>query len=278
MINENLSMKMQALSEYVLNNKPLVHCLTNTITINDNANIILAVGASPIMADHPKEVAEITAQAQSLVINIGNITDARIESIFIAGEAAIKAGIPIVFDPVGVACSSFRQTLAEKIIVNLQPQIIKGNMSEIKALAKISVESIGVDVSPGDIITENTLSVNLEIVKNLARKYNCVVVATGAYDLVADAQNYLVLANGSTLLEKITGTGCMCAALLGVYAASKLYFVASVLAITQMNVAAEFAEKDISTFNQGIGSFKVKLFDYIYKLKITELIEGGIVK
>ena len=275
MFSLDLAEKLLLFKKNIKQSKPLVHCLTNSITINDTANILLAVGARPIMADHPLEVAEIVHSAQALVINIGNITDTRIESIFIAGKVAKTQGIPIVFDPVGVACSELRRNLAEQIIRELKPEIIKGNMSEIKCLAAATKKISGVDVAPADVTTVNSLAINLAICRGLATKHNCVVIATGAYDLVTDATDEIVLANGSELLEAITGTGCMCAGLLGAYASSKQYLLASVFSISLMNIAAELAEQDILSQGLGIGSFKIKLFDYLYQLEAETICERG---
>lgn len=267
----NYTYKFAEIKELVDKSKPLVHCLTNNIVINDTANIILAVGASPIMAENPAEVFEIVSQADSLLINIGNINESRIESIFIAGLAAKQSGVPIVFDPVGVACSKFRIELAERIIHELQPQIIKGNMSEIKKLALMESQSRGVDVALCDTINSSTIEVNLHIVSKLAEKHNCTVVATGMHDLIANSTEQYVLSNGSKLLESVTGTGCICGALISVYASTREYTAASLLAISILNIAAELAEHDVRRDNLGIGSFKIKLFDYISKITLDTI-------
>ena len=127
--------KMKKAKEAVISQAPLIHCITNPISINDCANVVLALGAKPIMAEHPKEVHEITALAKALAVNLGNITDARAESIFISGGVAKNAQIPCVIDVVGVACSALRMELAQRFIRECAPCVIKGNLSEIKALA-----------------------------------------------------------------------------------------------------------------------------------------------
>lgn len=245
------------------NDRPLVHCLTNNITINDSANVLLSIGARPIMAEHPKEVAYVTGIADSLLINIGNITDSRIESIFIAGRTARDRGIPIVFDPVGVSCSPLREQLTEDILSRLKPTVLKGNMSEIKKIAKIKNDSRGVDVGAADLTTAQTLRDNIEIVRSLAQKLDCTVVATGAVDIIATADCLYTPANGSDYLAQLTGTGCMVGAILAAYCTVTDSVRAALLSLSRFNVAGEDAERYILSNGSGLGTFKVKLFDGI---------------
>lgn len=252
---------------------PLVHCLTHPISINDMANMILAVGASPIMAVYPEEVAEITGAADSLVINIGNIDEARIKSIFFAGEAAQNKGIPVVFDPVGVSCSSLRYALALDIIDRLNPNIIKGNIAEIKTLLGVPTTSRGVDALED---TEYATREDCALVSKLAKELNCVVVASGAVDIVAGPDSLYTLHNGNKMLRHVTGTGCVCGGLLGVYAAyTNEYELASVLALSRLNIAAELAADEVQQETLGIGSFKIRLLDKVYNLTLPEIIQKG---
>lgn len=144
--------KMKKAKEAVISQAPLIHCITNPISINDCANVVLALGAKPIMAEHPKEVHEITALAKALAVNLGNITDARAESIFISGGVAKNAQIPCVIDVVGVACSALRMELAQRFIRECAPCVIKGNLSEIKALAGVDNAAQGIDVGQKDSV------------------------------------------------------------------------------------------------------------------------------
>lgn len=144
--------KMKKAKEAVISQAPLIHCITNPISINDCANVVLALGAKPIMAEHPKEVHEITAFAKALAVNLGNITDARAESIFISGGVAKNAQIPCVIDVVGAACSALRMELAQRFIRECAPCVIKGNLSEIKALAGVDSAAQGIDVGQKDSV------------------------------------------------------------------------------------------------------------------------------
>lgn len=253
----------EQLTARLLQNPPLIHCLTNNVTINDAANAVLAVGGSPIMSEHPLETADVTALAQALVINIGNLTDAKLESIFLSGQVAKERQIPIIFDPVGVTSSKLRKTLAERILAEIQPTIIKGNMSEIKSLANIAASGFGVDVHQADLTTAQTLEANNKIAYNLAKELNCVIAASGAIDIVATPNKVFNLYNGTPTLAKITGTGCVSGMLMGVYATASSPEQAAVLGISVLNIAGELAQEYIDCQMAGLGSFKVKLFDYL---------------
>ena len=158
--------KMKKAKEAVISQAPLIHCITNPISINDCANVVLALGAKPIMAEHPKEVHEITALAKALAVNLGNITDARAESIFISGGVAKNAQIPCVIDVVGAACSALRMELAQRFIRECAPCVIKGNLSEIKALAGVDNAAQGIDVGQKDSVNGKEIT----IVDNYADK------------------------------------------------------------------------------------------------------------
>ena len=254
---------------------PLIHCLTNNVTINDAANAVLAVGGSPIMSEHPLETADVTARAQALVINIGNLTDAKIESIFKSGKVARERGIPVVFDPVGVTSSKLRKQLSERIVSEIRPTIIKGNMTEIKALANISGNSSGVDVHQNDLTTEQTLEVNSKIAYNLAKELGCVIAASGAIDIIASPDSVCSLHNGTPTLAKLTGTGCMSGMMMGVYASVLTPAQAAMLGISVLNIAGELAQEYIEANQAGLGSFKVKLFDYISTMDAQILEKRG---
>ena len=241
---------------------PLIHCLTNHITINDCANIILAAGAKPIMAEHIKEVEEITLKAKALVINIGNISDDRIASIFLSGNIAKQKGIPIIFDPVGVAGSNFRRELSREILLKLTPNIIRGNMSEIKALYGIETQRVGVDVAEDDITNDENIVNLADIVNGFAIKQRAVVVATGKTDIIADSDNVYFINNGVKMLSEVTGTGCMCTSLTGVYASCGDYMGAAIAGASVMGISGEIAKENC----KGIGSFKAALLDSLYNI------------
>ncbi|MEE1043733.1 MAG: hydroxyethylthiazole kinase, partial [Clostridia bacterium] len=191
---------------------PLVHCITNPISINQCANAILATGAKPIMAEHPMEVAEITKNANALVLNLGNITDVRMKSMLISSAIANENDIPVVLDLVGIACSDLRRNFAHKLVENNKMALIKGNYSEINALYNSAYKSAGVD---GD----SSLGVDdIEKVSvKLALKYNTMILASGKTDIITDGKKILHVKNGVPELAKVTGTGCMLGALCGCY-------------------------------------------------------------
>ena len=198
------------LRKQIREESPLVHCITSPIAINDCANAVLAVGAKPIMAEHPREVAGITGMAKSLTVSLANITDARMESILISGRTALELGIPSVIDVVGVACSPLRMELAKRFISECHPAVIKGNTSEIRALAGDAYHAVGIDVGKEDEVTlanPGACTEMKEIASAYARKTEAVVLATGAVDVISDGQQTYYLLNGDACMSKVTGTG-----------------------------------------------------------------------
>ena len=254
--------KLLEIRNETLNNAPLINCLTNHITINDCANVILEVGGKPIMAEHHKEVEEITAISNSLVINIGNITNERMKAIMLSGNVAKVKNIPIIIDVVGVGCSRRRLDFANKFISQCCPNIIKGNMSEIKALSEIAHNANGIDVGSADIITEDNLLNAVNIAKMLSEKTNSVIVITGKIDIVAQGEKAYLIRNGCDMLSKITGTGCMLNAIIGTFISSKEYFESAILGAVLFGIAGEN-----SLIANGTASFKTLLHDNIYTIK-----------
>ncbi|MBQ2009937.1 MAG: hydroxyethylthiazole kinase, partial [Selenomonadaceae bacterium] len=195
---------------YIRQQAPLIHCITNPISINDCANILLAIGARPIMAEHPKEVAEITAIAKALALNLGNITDARMESMRIASQAAHRLHIPAVIDLVGIACSSLRLDYARKLISQYPPAIIKGNISELRTLLGLPVTpGMGVEAGAREMATAENAPEYIRLFKEKAREYHTTLLATGPMDLVVSEHAACTIQNGTEALASITGTGCM---------------------------------------------------------------------
>ena len=201
-------------------NSPLIHCITNPISINDCANVILGLGASPIMAEHPKEVSEITRLSSALCLNIGNITDARMSSIMISGQTAYENNIPSVLDIVGITCSTLRYDFITKFLEKVKPSVIKGNLSEIKKLAQSRASYIGID-STEKLDTENDLMEAVSIVKDLAAHTGCTIVASGMTDIISDGNLAACIYNGSPAMSRITGTGCILNVVIGTMLASQ---------------------------------------------------------
>ena len=239
--------------------QPLIHCITNPISINDCANAVLAIGGKPIMAEHPKEVEKITQMAQALAVNLGNITDARMESILLSGHIAKESNIPLIIDAVGVTCSEIRYELAKKFISECMPAVIKGNVSEMKALYGAQTQAAGIDVDIHDRFHLNEAEKMQQvagIVKEYAAQTGAVVIASGEVDLISDGTQVVSIANGCARMSRLTGTGCMLNVLTATFLSVCNSFEAAVLATVLLGIAGEIA--DDAT---GMGSFHVALLD-----------------
>lgn len=233
---------------------PVVHCITNYVTAGDTANMLLAAGASPIMADDPSEAAEIAACADALVLNMGTLSENRLSAMLSAGIAANKKGIPVTLDPVGVRLSEFRRTSAEKILGAVNISVIRGNLSEILYLGGISAVSRGVDNAD-----ENPEGLGLTAAVSCAKKYGCICAVTGAKDIITDGGRTVRLLNGTEKLKSVTGAGCMTTALIGAFSAVSKPFEAAVFGTAFMGICGEISEDLNGT--HGIGSFRAGLFD-----------------
>lgn len=246
-----------------------MHNITNYVTVNDCANILLALGASPIMADDIKEAADITKISSALVINIGTLNERTIESMIASGKKANELNIPVVFDPVGAGASEFRNATTKRIIDEVKISVLRGNMSEIKFIAGLQATTKGVDASEAD--TKGGSDEGINVAKNLANRLNCTVAITGVIDIISDGERVTVLENGTKMLSNVTGTGCMTSALVGAYCgAGSDYFIAAVSGIISMGIAGEIALEKAG--NIGTGSFHIAIIDAISNLN-TEIIK-----
>ena len=229
---------------------PLVHCITNYVTVNDVANCILAIGASPIMADDIAEAADITSISKALVINMGTLNARTVESMVAAGKKANELGVPVVFDPVGAGASNFRNETAKRILENVKISILRGNLSEMSYLAGLEVSTKGVDTSEADEKNDP-----VSVAKKTAAKYNCVAAITGAVDTITDGKR----------VARISGTGCMTTGLVGSFAgACDDMYTAAVTGIASMGIAGEFAYENAGEI--GSGSFHISIIDAISKM------------
>jgi hydroxyethylthiazole kinase len=240
--------------------KPLVHHITNYVTVNDCANITLAIGGSPVMADEPADAVDIASIAQAVVINIGTLSSRTIPAMIEAGKTANEKGIPVIFDPVGVGASKLRNDTAAEILSKVKMAIIRGNISEIRFLAGIKSQTKGVDAAESDF-TETDKAI--ETAKLLANKHSCVVAITGAVDVVSDGIKTVTISNGIPMLRNLTGTGCMCSSLMGCFAGAnpELPFESAVAALLSMGIAGEIAFEKAEIL--GNGSFHVALHDAV---------------
>lgn len=258
-----------------LEKNPIVHCITNFVTVNDVANIILASGGSPIMADALEEVSEITTICNAFVVNMGDMTS-RLESILAAGKTSNELNHPIVFDPVAVGASKFRKDTSEKLLNELNFAVIRGNASEIKAIAKGVKTSGGVDVDTDDIINEDNVDSFIKIAKEVSENHNAVVAITGPIDIITDGEKTFLIRNGHANMERITGAGCMLSGLIGAFVGANPDNIlhSTVLALGMMGLSGELANEKVVKEDLGTGSFRTFLIDYISKIDEQQLMKG----
>lgn len=238
----------------VKENSPLIHNITNYVVMNNTANALLAIGASPVMAHAIDEVAEMASIASALVINIGTLDAEWVKSMFKAGETALNKGVPIVFDPVGAGATPYRTETCRQIIASCRPSIIRGNASEILALSNASIQTKGVD---------STTSSNaaLESAKSLALQTGAIVVISGETDYITDGINVETVENGHPMMARVTGMGCTATAIVAAFAAvNKNMMEAATHAMTIMGIAGEIA----ATKSKGNGSLQVNFLDELY--------------
>ena len=240
---------------------PLIHCITNPISINQCANGVLGVGARPMMAEHPLEVAEITRAADALVLNIANITDARMQSIKISAKTAQNNNIPFIIDAVGISGSQLRRDFINGFLKEFSPTAIKGNYSEIYALYNQQYVSAGVDADSA-LKLEN---IN-EVAVLLAHKYNTIILASGKTDIVTDGKTVVYVNNGVPQLAQITGTGCLLGMLCGCYLSVDRSIYSIVTACAILGICGQLSQTE-----KGNGTFFVNLMDNLSTLKDEQL-------
>lgn len=257
----------------------LTHCITNSVTINDCANAVLAIGGSPFMAEDAEELEEVVTIADVLVINIGKLSKDQIKSMKISSQTANKTNTPIILDPVGVGVTELRNRTTMDLIENYDIAAIRGNISEIKAIAKLvgvldeSNTAKGVDVNLDDIITEENLKANGDLICELADKLNTVILASGPLDILSDGETTVVIDNGDDMMPLITGSGCMLSSIVGSCIGGSNPFEGSLVAILAMNIAGEKARAKVDANDEGTGSFRAYLIDYLYKTDSETLIK-----
>lgn len=236
--------------------KPLVHHLTNWVTIYDCANIVKVIGASPVMAHAPEEAADMSSLASSLVLNIGTLDANFIESMKLAAASANKKKIPVILDVCGAGATNFRTSKCGELLRQVKIDVIKGNASEVAAVAGEDVFTKGVDSTE---IPHDPVAVS----RDMSRKHKCTVVITGEKDVVSDAGKTYIISNGHPMMSRIVGTGCMATSCIGAFIAVESDFAyAASSALVCFEIAAESAAKSAG----GPASFKVQLFDCLYGL------------
>ena len=251
--------------------RPLVHAITNYVTINDCANIMLAAGGSPIMADAPQESAQITAACDGLVLNLGMLNDSKKEAMRTSAAVAAECGKPVILDPVGVGASPYRLETAAELLNSMAVSVIRGNASEISALARGHAQSRGVDA-----VLQGEPQTQLRRMKELSRKYSAIVVQTGETDLLTDGETVYEIHNGDPMMKLVTGSGCMLSALTGVCCAAdpEHLLEACACAVCMMGLAGELSGAETAARGGGTASFRGGLIDWVSKMN-EEILNGG---
>ncbi|MDO5521724.1 MAG: hydroxyethylthiazole kinase [bacterium] len=261
--------------ENVRKKEPLIHNITNYVTVNDCANILLACGGSPIMADYVGEVEEITAICAGLNINMGTLNPDTISAMVAAGKKSNQLGHPVVLDPVGVGASALRVKAANILTNEVRFTTIRGNSSEIKTLAYGQGTTRGVDADLVDVVTEETIEDTIVFAKSLSERMGSIIAISGAIDIVADTKKAYVIRNGHAMMSRVTGTGCMLSALTSAYLAANPLtpLEATAAAVCAMGLCGEQAFRRLDQLD-GNSSYRNYLIDAMYHLD-GETLETG---
>ena len=262
--------------ENVRQKSPLIHNITNYVTVNDCANMLLACGGSPIMADDPEDAVEITAICGGLNINIGTLNRRTIPAMFAAGKRANELGHPVVLDPVGAGASTLRTDTALRLLKEVRFAAIRGNISEIKTLALGDGTTKGVDADVADRVTEENLDAAVAFARNFANRAGAVIVITGAIDIVADEARAFCIHNGHPEMASITGTGCQLSALTAAFVAVNpdRPLEAAAAAVCAMGLCGEIAYQRLTELD-GNSSYRNYIIDAMYRLTPAELEKGA---
>ena len=235
---------------------PLVHNITNFVVMNNTANALLAIGASPVMAHSVDEVEDMVKIASSLVINIGTLSKKWVKAMLLAGKAAQKKGIPIILDPVGAGATPYRNEVCAEIMKQCNPTVIRGNASEILSLTLKSTKTKGVDSLEK---AENVIG----FAQDLAVDYGAIIAISGPIDYITNGETVFGVKNGSPLMTKVTGLGCTATAIIGAFAAvNPDSFKATIHAMFAMGIAGEIAAETA----KGPGSMQLTFLDTLYNL------------
>ena len=262
--------------ENVRQKSPLVHNITNYVTVNDCANMLLACGGSPIMADDPEDAVEITAICGGLNINIGTLNQRTIPAMLAAGKRANELGHPVVLDPVGAGASTLRTDTALRLLSEVKFAVIRGNISEIKTLALGSGTTKGVDADVADQVTEENLDGAVAFAKDFARQIGAVIAVTGAIDIVTDGERAFCIRNGRPEMSAITGTGCQLSALTAAFVTANpdTPLEAAAAAVCAMGLCGEIAFQRLTEMD-GNSTYRNYIIDAMYRLTPAALEKGA---
>lgn len=267
---------VEQIFEHVRQKSPLIHNITNYVTVNDCANILLACGSSPIMADELEDAVEITAICGGLNINIGTLNQRTIPAMFAAGKRSNELNHPVVLDPVGAGASRLRTDTALELLKKVKFAVIRGNISEIKTLVCGSGTTKGVDADIADKVTENNLAEAVSFAGDFARRIKTVAVITGAIDIVTDGKQTFCIRNGHPMMSAVTGTGCQLSALTAAFVAANQNrtLEAAAAAVCAMGLCGEIAYKRL-TNSDGNSSYRNYMIDAMYCLTPAALKKGA---
>ena len=267
-------MDIEKVLSAVRSSKPLVQCITNFVTVNDCANIILAAGGSPTMASHPMEAEEAVSNVQALVCNMGAIDS--IESMILAGKQANRLGRPVILDPVGCGGTQLRRDAVKRLLDRIHFAVIRGNASEIRYLAGQQTTGSGVDVSCVDEITEDNLRSAITMTAELSEKLGTVIAISGKIDVISNGNETCVLYNGCPTMARITGSGCMLTSLMGAFCgACDDPFPAACSAMAAIGICGETAEEKRLHNGTGNATFRNDLIDAVFNLTEQQLVKGA---
>ncbi len=267
------------MKQYIENLKaktPLIHNITNYVTVNDCANILLACGGSPIMSDDINEVEEITSVCGGLNINIGTLNSRTIDAMLLAGKKANALEHPVVLDPVGAGASALRTNTALRLLGEVKFDVIRGNISEIKTLAGFSAATQGVDANIADKVTDDNLDRAIAFAKEFSKRTGAIIAITGAIDIVCDSEKAYCIRNGHPMMSSVTGTGCMLSAVIAAYVTAnpQAKLVATAAAVCAMGLAGEIAHARLSKLD-GNSSYRNFIIDAVYNMIPEQLEEGA---
>lgn len=291
------------LPQLIRDRSPLIHCITNYVTACEVANIILAAGAAPVMADHPDEAADVTSRSDCLLLNFGTLKESSAAAMSRAGTKAGELGLPLILDPVGIGSSPYRTSSILNVLSQVTPAVIRGNASEIKRLyleltrgtaaeCKIPSPQVqdsprGVDASKQDQITQTNLSPLTGAARGLSELTGAVVVMTGETDLVTFKDKTMLIHNGCPMMSRITGSGCMLDGIIAAYVSTAILSAgpatestetaihsATALAVSAAGLCGELAYRKVEERGEGTGSFLRYFTDYVSLLDEETLKRG----
>jgi len=267
---------LKTMLENVRAKSPLVHNITNYVTVNDVANVLLAAGGSPIMSDDADDVEDITSICGGLNINIGTLNKNTIPSMFLAGKKANALGHIVLLDPVGAGASRLRTDTANRLMQEVRFDAVRGNISEIKTLCTGSGSTKGVDADAVDAVTEANLDNGVQLVKTFAAQTGCIIAVTGAIDLVSDGERCWCIRNGRAEMSRITGTGCQLSALMTAFLVANpdRKLDAAAAAVCMMGLAGEIGLANMQP-GDGNSTYRNRIIDAIFNMTGDALEEGA---